>query len=108
MTELELDAGNSKKYKVKAIRDSAIYAMKLESGHLPGFYYLEAWKGYPKKRNTWEPFSAVQHLRKLIRLLHKDYSEKPIATSLPINSVLPMARPKVNPTAKSITKRKQS
>ena len=37
----ELDAGNdSKKYKVEVIRDSAVYAKKLESGYLPGLYYL--------------------------------------------------------------------
>ena len=37
----ELDAGdNNKEYKVEAICDSAVYTMKLESGHLPGLYYL--------------------------------------------------------------------
>ena len=51
---LELDAGNedSEKYKVEAIRDSAVYANKLESGYPLGFYYLVAWKGYPKEENT--------------------------------------------------------
>ena len=43
-TELaELDAGNdedSGKYKVEAIRDSAVYARESESGHLPRLYYL--------------------------------------------------------------------
>ena len=40
----ELDAGNeySKEYKVEAIWDSAVYANKSESGHLPGLYYLVA------------------------------------------------------------------
>ena len=37
--ELEFDTGNKKKYKVKAIKNSAIYAKKAE-GHLPGLYYL--------------------------------------------------------------------
>ena len=56
----ELDAGdNSEEYKVEAIRDSAVHANKLESGHLPGLYYLIAWKGYPKEENTWEASSAV-------------------------------------------------
>ena len=41
---LELDAGNkdSEEYKVEAIWDSAVYTNELESGHLPGFYYLVA------------------------------------------------------------------
>ena len=49
----ESDAGNenSKEYKVEAIRDSAVYAKKLE-GHLPGLYYLVACKGYPEEENT--------------------------------------------------------
>ena len=39
----ELDAGDdSKEYEVEAIRDSAVYAMESESGHLPGLYYLVA------------------------------------------------------------------
>ena len=49
----ELDAGdNSGKYKVEAIWDSAVYARELESGHLPGLYYLVFWKGYLKEENT--------------------------------------------------------
>ena len=50
----ELDAGNedSEEYEVEAIRDSAVYANESESGHLPGFYYLIAWKGYPEEENT--------------------------------------------------------
>ncbi len=42
---------NNKKYKIKAICDSAIYASKLE-GHLPGLYYLVLWKNYLKEENT--------------------------------------------------------
>ena len=37
--ELEFDAGNNKKYKVEAIKNSAIYAQEKER-HLPGLYYL--------------------------------------------------------------------
>ena len=49
----ELDTGDdSEEYEVEAIRDSAVYAIKLESGHLPGLYYLIAWKGYSKEENT--------------------------------------------------------
>ena len=103
----ELDAGDdSKEYEVEAIRDIAVYAMKSESGHLPGLYYLVAWKGYPKEKNTWKPVLAVQHFRKLISSFHKDHSEKPTATSLPVNSALPIARPTGKP-ARPITKRKQ-
>ena len=105
----EIDAGNedSKEYKVEAIRDSTVYANKSESGHLPGFYYLVAWKSYPEEENTWKLLSAVQHLKKLISSFHKDHPEKPTATSPPIDSAPPMARPTVKPTAKATTKRKR-
>ena len=105
----KLDTGDkdSEEYKLGAIWDSAIYGNKLESGHLPGFYYLIAWKGYLKKKNTWEPLSAIQYLKKLISSFHKDHPEKPIATFSPINSTPPMARPTVKLTAKATTKQKQ-
>ena len=103
----ELDVGdNSEEYEVEAIWNSAFYAMKSESVHLPGLYYLVVWKGYPEEENTWEPVLAVQHLRKLISSFHKDHPEKPTATSPPVDSAPPMARPTVKPTAKSTTKRK--
>lgn len=38
-TLLELDKGDSKEYEFEVIRDSAVYANKLEE-HLPGLYYL--------------------------------------------------------------------
>ena len=41
----ELETGKSKKYKVEAIWDSAVYTAKSKSGQLPGLYYLVAWKG---------------------------------------------------------------
>ena len=56
----ELEAGDSQKYKVEAIWNSAIYASKSKSSQLPGLYYLIVWKGYPKEENTWEPLSVVQ------------------------------------------------
>ena len=58
VTKLEFKAGDSKKYKVEAISDNAVYAKEAE-GHLPGLYYLVAWKGYPKEENTWESLSVV-------------------------------------------------
>ena len=49
----ELDIGDkSEKYKAETIWNSAVYAEKLESGHLRGFYYLVAWKGYPEEKNS--------------------------------------------------------
>ena len=99
----ELDAGDDEggEYKVEAIRDSSVYARKSESGHLPGLYYLISWKGYLKEENTWEPYSAVQYLRKLISLFHKDHPDKPTAISKAINTASPMARPIIKPAAKS-------
>ena len=48
----EFKPGNDKKYKVEAIRDSAVYAGESESGHLSGLYYLISWKGYPEEEDT--------------------------------------------------------
>ena len=98
----ELDAGDNEggKYKVEAICDSVVYARESETGHLPGLYYLVSWKGYPEEENTWEPASAVQHLRKLISSFHKDHPDKPTATSEAIDTAPPMARPTIKPAAK--------
>ena len=41
ITELKFKAGNSKEYKVEVIRNSAVYANKVE-GYLLGLYYLVA------------------------------------------------------------------
>ena len=93
---MELDAGNkSEEYKVEAIRDSAVYA-KDADGHLPGLYYLVAWKGYPEEKNTWEPSLAVMHIRKMINTFHKGHPEKSTATSAPLDITPLMARPTVN------------
>ena len=96
--ELELKAGNSEEYEIEAIWDSAVHANKLESGQLPDLYYLVACKGYPKEKNTWEPLSAVQHLKNRINSFYKDHLEKPTATSPPIDSALLMAKLIVRPT----------
>ena len=55
----ELNVGGKREYEVEAIRDSAVYAKKSKSGHLPGLYYLVFWKGYPKEENTWKPILAI-------------------------------------------------
>ena len=51
---LKLNVGNkdSKKYKMEAIYNSAVYVNELKSGHLPSFYYLIAWKGCFEEQNT--------------------------------------------------------
>ena len=38
---LEFEMGDDKKYKVKTIQDSAVYAKEADR-HLPGLYYLVA------------------------------------------------------------------
>ena len=52
MPELNTSNNDIKEYKMEAIQDSAIYAKKSESGHLLGFDYLVACKGYPREENT--------------------------------------------------------
>ena len=59
MTELDFETGKSKKYKVEAIWNSAVYTNKSERGHLLGLYYLLLWKSYLEKKNTWEQVLAV-------------------------------------------------
>ena len=49
----EFKAGNNKEYEVNGIRDNAVY-VKESASQLPGLYYLELWKAYPKEENTWE------------------------------------------------------
>ena len=106
VTELDFEAWNSEEYKVEVIWNSAVYVNKSKSSHLPGLDYLIAWKGYPEEENTWEPFSAIQHLQNLISSFHKNHLEKPTATSPPIDFAPPMTRPTVKATAKTITKQK--
>ena len=96
--EFDADDDESGEYEVEAIWDSAVYVRESESGHLLGFYYLVSWKGYLEEENTWEPASAVQHLRKLISSFHKDHPDKPTATSPAIDTAPPMARLTVTPT----------
>ena len=93
---------DNKKYEIEAIRDNAVYAKEAD-GHLPRLYYLIAWKSYPEEKNTWEPFSAIIHLRKMVSTFYKDHPEKPIATSAPLDSAPPIAKP----TTQLPPKRKQ-
>ena len=106
----EFEAGDNKEYEVDGIRDSAVYARE-SAGQLPGLYYLVSWKGYPEEENTWEPASAIQHLRKLVTAYHKDNPEKPTVTSVPVDTAPPTARPTAppmpRPTAAPTKKRGQ-
>ena len=81
--QLDFEVGNDEEYKVEGIRDSAVYAKESEAGHPPGLYYLVSRKGYPKEESTWLLALAVQHLRKLIGIFHKDNPDKPTAISPP-------------------------
>ena len=97
--QIEFDAGNndSRDYKVETIWDSAVYA-KESKDYLPGLYYLVSLERYPEKENTRELGLAVQHFRKLISLFHKNYFDKPTATSEAIDTAAPMAKPIIKPT----------
>ncbi len=107
-TVIQLEEGDSKKYNVKAIRNSEIYIKESDSDHLLSLYYLVSWKVYPEEENIWEPALALLHLCKLISTFYRDHPERPIAISPPINSVPPMARPTVKPRAEALsTKQKQ-
>ncbi len=92
--EVEFEVGDNKEYEVKAIIDSAVYSQQAND-QMPGLYYVVSWKGYPEEENTWEPSSAVIHLRKFISIFHKEHPEKPTATSPPLDSASPMARPTI-------------
>ena len=97
--------GDNEKYEVEGIRDSAVYARESEAGHLPGLYYLVSWKGYPEDKSTWEPASAVQHLRKLVSTFHKDHPNKPKATFPLIDLAPPMAKHTALPNVNGKRKR---
>ena len=103
----EFEPGDDKEYEVEAIWDSAVYARESKSGHLPSLYYLISWKRYLEEENTWQPASAVQHLRKLISSFHKDHPDKPTATFFAIDTAPPMASPTVRPTEPLKRKRRQ-
>ena len=104
--QLEFEAGgNNKEYKVEGICNSALYARELETGQLPGFYYLVSWKGYLEDESTWKPISAMQHLRKLVSIFYKNHPNILTVTSPPINLAPPMAKCTTSPNVNSKRKR---
>ena len=100
ITELDVGDNNSEKYKMEAIRNSAVYTRELKSDHILSFYYLILWKEYSEEKNIWEPTLTVQHLKKLINSFHKDHLDKPIAIFEAINSAPPIRKPIIKSTAK--------
>ena len=100
------DDGKRKEYEVGAICNSAVYVRELESGQLPGLYYLISWKSFLEDENTWKPVLAIQYLRRLVSIFHKEYADKSTANSLPIDLAIPMAKLNIRPEARN-NKRKQ-
>ncbi len=92
--ELKFEARDNKEYEVKVIIDSAAYGQQANDQML-GLFYLVLWKSYPEEENIWEPSLAVIHLWKLISTFHKEHAEKPTATSPPLDSASPIARPTI-------------
>ena len=95
----EFEVGDNKEYKVEAIHEDAVHAKKANR-HLLRLYYLVAWKGYPEEKDTWNPFSTVMHLWKMVSTFHKDPLEKPTVISALLNSDPPMAKPTLQLSAK--------
>ena len=91
--QLEFEAvANNKEYKVERIYNSIVYARELAAGHLSGLYYWVSWKDYFKDKNTEKLITVMQHFQKLVSTFYKDQSNKLIATFLPIDSALPIAK----------------
>ena len=95
------DNDKGDEYEVEAIRDSTIYAKELESGLLPGLYYLISQKNFPEEGNTWEPAFAIQHLWRLFNTFYKENPNKSIAISTPVDTAPPKTRPTVKPGTRS-------
>lgn len=100
---MEFKNDGNKKYKVKTICNSAIYAKESKSSHLPGLYYLMSWKSYLEKKNTWKPVTAVHYLQRLLSIFHKEHLKKPTITSPLVSSTAPMAKFMIKPSSESLT-----
>lgn len=77
---------------MEAIKNSTIYAIKAVGQSLR-LYYLISWNSYSKAKNTLKLAFAVMQFLKIINTFHKDHSVKPTIMSLPIDSVLFIAKP---------------
>ena len=88
----EFEVSDNKEYKMEVIRNSIVYAKKVD-GYLSELYYLVAWKGYPDEKNTWEPSSAVMQLRKIVSIFIKYHPIKSIITLAPLDSAPSIAKP---------------
>ena len=97
--QMEFDVGHydNEEWEVEAIWESTVYVRKSKSGHLSGLYYLVSWRGYSEDENTWEPASAVLHLKKLISSFHKNHPNKLTATSPTIDIISLMVRLIIKP-----------
>lgn len=91
--KLKLDVGENMEYKVKAIKNNIIYANKVAAGQLPILHYLISLREYLEAEKTGKLVAAAIHLQKIINAFHKDHLEKPMTTSLPIDSIPLMAKP---------------
>lgn len=107
--KLELEASNDKKYKVEAIRKSAVYTKKFAKDQLLRLYYIVFWKDYTKSKNIWKPTSAIFHLQKLINTFYKKYAKKLIAVSVSLNLAQSIAHPSIKflATNKTLKQRKR-
>ena len=75
--QIEFNENEPKEYEVESIQDSAVYARESEDGRPVGLYYLIHWKGYPESEDSWEPYAAIKHLRKMVRLFHRIILQNP-------------------------------
>lgn len=90
--EPEPNAGEDKEYKVKTIKDSAVYTNAAMKNQLLELYYFISWISYSKDKNIKKPAAGIMHLWKIINTFHKNHPEEPTATSLLFDSASPMAK----------------
>ena len=98
--EQELDVRDDKKYEVKEIYNSEVYA-KEAIDQLLRLYYLVSWMYYGKEKSIRKLVLAFMHLHKMINTFHKDHLKKSITMSTLKNSVPPMVKLTTKLEAKS-------